>query len=324
MMPPVDSVAPPGSAAARAAFLNDVMQGLGRTPKELPCKYFYDAWGSRLFEEICQLPEYYPTRTELAIMRQAIGEIVEAIGPQSLLIEYGSGSSLKTCLLLDHAPRLAGYIPIDISSAQLALAVRALANLYPRLRIRPLCADYTRPYELPAAAFGAARRVVFFPGSTIGNFSPGQAIHFLRHIAQVCGEGGGLIIGVDLKKDPRLLTAAYNDARGVTAAFNLNLLNRINRELGADFKLDGFAHHAFYNPREGRIEMHLVSLASQVVRLNGAAIPFALGESVWTESSYKYSPEEFANLAASAGWRVQRLWTDPGRLFSIQHLERTG
>lgn len=323
MMPPLDSLALTGAAAEQAAFLEEVMRGLRRSPKELPCKYFYDAWGSRLFEEICQLPEYYLTTTELAIMRRNIGEIVEAIGAGSLLIEYGSGSSLKTCLLLDHAPHLAGYIPIDISGTQLDAAVRALTNLYPRLRIWPVCADYTRHYELPEAAqSGAARRVVYFPGSTIGNFSPPQAIAFLRHIAQVCGAGGGLIIGVDLKKDPRLLTAAYNDARGVTAAFNLNLLNRINRELGADFRLEGFSHHAFYNPREGRIEMHLVSLAPQVVRLNGTAIAFALGESVWTESSYKYSPEDFANLAAAAGWRVERVWTDPGRMFSIQHLTR--
>lgn len=316
----IDSLAPPGSATDRAVFLEEVVNGLRRTPKELPCKYFYDAWGSRLFEEICELPEYYLTRTELAIMRREIGEIVAAIGPGSLLIEYGSGSSLKTCLLLDHAPQLAGYIPIDISGAALETAVRALANLFPRLRIWPLRADYTRPYELPAAAAGAARRVVYFPGSTIGNFAPREAARFLGHIARVCGAGGGLVIGVDLKKDPRLLTAAYNDARGVTAAFNLNLLCRINRELGADFRLDGFAHHAFYNPRAGRIEMHLVSLARQEVRLNGTRIEFALGESVWTESSYKYSLEEFAGLAKSAGWWVERVWSDPERMFSVQYL----
>lgn len=305
----------------QAAFLEDVLAGLKKWPKELPCKYFYDAWGSRLFEEICQLSEYYPTRTELSIMHQAIGEIVEAIGRDSLLIEYGSGNSLKTCLLLDHASDLAGYIPIDISRTQLTRAVGSLANRYPKLRVWPLCADYTQPYKLPPTEAGEARRVVFFPGSTIGNFSPPQGAEFLRHIAEVCGPGGGLLIGVDLKKDPRLLSLAYNDPRGVTAAFNLNLLQRINRELGADFDLDRFSHYAFYNPRAGRIEMHLVSLANQTVHMNGATIPFTLGESIWTESSYKYSVEEFALLAATSGFRTRRVWTDPARLFGILYLE---
>lgn len=307
--------------AVRSAFYDDVLAGLAKQPRELSCKYFYDAWGSRLFEEICELPEYYPTRTELAIMRGAIGEMVEAIGLRSLLIEYGSGNSLKTCLLLDHAPELAGYIPIDISETQLTRAVQALGNLYPRLRVWPVCADYTQPYHLPVTEAGHARRVVFFPGSTIGNFPPAQAEEFLRHIAQVCGSGGGLLIGVDLKKDPQVLGRAYNDPRGVTAAFNLNLLQRINRELGADFKLERFSHYAFYNPRAGRIEMHLVSLADQVVRIDGRSIEFALGESIWTESSYKYSLEEFERLAAGAGLCVRRVWCDPERLFSVQYLE---
>lgn len=306
-----------------STFFEDVMRGLKTYPKQLPCKYFYDDWGSRLFEEICQLPEYYPTRTELAIMRRWIGEIAEAAGRDSLLIEYGSGASVKTCLLLDHAPGLAGYIPIDISRAALERAAGALANLYPRLRIWPVCADYTQPYELPAGPNGA-RRVVFFPGSTIGNFTPEEATDFLRHIAAVCGPEGGLLIGVDLKKDPRLLSAAYNDPRGVTAAFNLNLLRRINRELGADFRLDTFSHYAFYDPRAGRIEMHLVSLDNQVVRVGGEKIPFAQGESIWTESSYKYSLEEFGRLAAGAGLRVRRVWTDPERLFSVQYLTGDG
>jgi dimethylhistidine N-methyltransferase len=304
----------------QATFLEEVLDGLARQPKQLACKYFYDDWGSRLFEDICALKEYYPTRTELAIMREAIEPIVAAIGPESLLIEYGSGNSLKTCLLLDHAPRLAGYIPIDISRAQLLRAVEGLANLYPRLRVWPVCADYTQAYELPPLPDVAARRVVFFPGSTIGNFDPREAADFLRHIAAVCGPGGGLLIGVDLKKDPRLLAEAYNDPRGVTAAFNLNLLQRINRELGADFKLDRFAHYAFYNPRAGRIEMHLVSLADQVVRLGGRAIRFDLGESIWTESSYKYALKEFERLAAGAGLSVRGVWTDPARLFSVQYL----
>lgn len=305
---------------SRATFLEDVLSGLRKQPKELPCKYFYDEQGSHLFEDICWLPEYYLTRTELSIMRQHIHEIVDKIGRGSLLIEYGSGNSLKTCLLLDHALGLAGYIPIDISRSQLTLATHTMANLYPNLRIWPVCADYTLPYELPGTEARDARRVVFFPGSTIGNFAPRQALEFLRHIAEVCGLGGGLIVGVDLKKDPCLIASAYNDRRGVTAAFNLNLLGRINRELGADFRLDRFAHYAFYNPRAGRIEMHLVSLEDQVVRLNGEAVRFVLGESIWTESSYKYSLEDFERLASGAGFCVRHVWTDADKLFSIQYL----
>lgn len=302
----------------RAAFLDDVLRGLQAHPRQLPCKYFYDAWGSRLFEEICELPEYYLARTERAIMSQSIAEIVEAIGPGSVLIEYGSGSSLKTCLILDRAPRLAGYIPIDISHAQLQSAAAALANRYPRIPIRPLCADYTRPYRLPHLP--GTRRVVYFPGSTIGNFPPPAAAGFLCHIARVCGPGGGLLIGVDLKKDPALLVPAYNDARGVTAAFNINLLQRINREFGADFHLDRFFHHARYDNPAGRIEMHLVSMGPQTVHLQGRHFTFTAGESIWTESSYKYSLEEFGRLAATAGFRVSRVWTDPARLFSVQYL----
>ena len=277
-----------------------------------------------MFEEICRLPEYYITRTEISIIQQEIDEIIGAIAPRSFLIEYGSGNSLKTRLLLGHAQDLAGYIPIDISSTQLFKAALHLSNLYPGLKVYPVCADYTGQYVLPSFTDHRARRVVFSPGSTIGNFTPQQTTEFLRHIGMVCGPGGGLIIGVDLKKDPRLLNLAYNDSLNVTAAFNLNLLERINRELGADFKLDHFSHYAYYDPREGRIEMHLVSLVEQVVHLNGDDIHFDNGESIRTEYSYKYTIDDFKLLGAGAGFMHCRVWTDPAGLFSIHYLTVEG
>lgn len=313
-----------GISPAYSVFFEDAFEGLSHYPKRLACKYLYDKRGSQLFEEICQLPEYYPTRTELRILQEAIGEISGAVGAETLLIEYGSGSSTKTRLLLDHLDRVAGYVPIDISRPQLGEAVQQLARRYPRLRIWPVCADYTQSYELPPVEFGEARRVVFFPGSTIGNFAPREAIEFLRHMGEVAGQGGGVLIGVDLKKDPRVLFDAYNDSRGVTAAFNLNLLVRMNRELHTDFATQRFSHYAFYNPRVGRVEMHLVSLEEQQVHLGEAAIPFAQGESIWTESSYKFSLSEFAWLASEAGLCARHAWTDPEGLFSVHYLERQG
>lgn len=306
--------------ATRILFAHEVLSGLTSSPKQLPCKYFYDAAGSQLFEEICLLPEYYPTRTELHIMQQHKREMLDAIGRGSVLIEYGSGSSLKTRLLLDSARELAAYVPIDISESQLFEVARTLRKRYPALKVLPLCADYTSSYELPTDEIDGARRVVFFPGSTIGNFDPAGASQFLRHIASVCGPGGGLLIGVDLKKDPRVLAAAYNDSAGVTAAFNLNLLSRINRELGADFELSRFSHYAPYNPSEGRIEMHLVSLEHQMVHLCGLDLPFEIGESIHTENSYKYSLPHFERLARGAGLKVEQVWTDARQMFSIQYL----
>jgi dimethylhistidine N-methyltransferase len=314
--PPVSNFGP-GPDHMRA----EVLAGLGRRRKRLPCKYFYDAAGSRLFDEICQLDEYYLTRTELAIMHRHAAEMCDAIGSNALLVEYGSGSSTKTRVLLDHLRSPAGYVPIDISGEHLTMSAEALARAYPGLDVLPVCADYTRALHLPEPATSPARRVVYFPGSTIGNFEPDDALDFLRSIARVCGGGGGLLVGVDLKKDPAVLHAAYNDARGVTAAFNLNLLARLNGELGADFDLDAFAHYAFYNPRPGRIEMHLLSRCRQTVSFGGAEfVTFEEGESVFTESSYKYACADFARLARKAGFSPKQIWTDADRKFSVHYL----
>ena len=304
----------------RDRMLAEVLAGLRRRRKRLPCKYFYDAAGSALFDRICTLDEYYLTRTELAIMRDHAGEMAATLGERCLLVEYGRGSSVKTRVLLDHLARPAGYVPIDISGEHLRHAAYTLSVAYPGLEVLPVCADYTARFDLPTPATEPARRVVYFPGSTIGNFEPPDAVDFLRGMARVCGRGGGLLIGVDLKKDPALLHAAYNDARGVTAAFNLNLLARLNCELGADFDASAFDHYAFYNPRRGRVEMHLVSRGSQRVRLAGHAVEFAAGESVFTESSYKYAPAEFARMAAAAGFAARRVWTDANSRFSVQYL----
>ncbi len=303
-----------------ASFREEVLHGLQQPGKQLPAKFLYDERGAQLFDQICHLDEYYPTRTEHAIMRHHVAEMAALLGPGCLLIEYGSGSSTKTRLLLDALEEPAGYVPIDISREQLLDAANQIAARYPRLEVLPVCADYTAYYEVPLPEQLVARRVVYYPGSTIGNFDPDQAHQFLQFIAAVCGRNGGLLIGVDLKKDPVTLHGAYNDAAGVTAAFNLNLLVRINHELGADFQLDRFRHYACYNPGAGRIEMHLVSLSDQSVHLDEVEIRFNRGESVWTESSYKYNVDEFARLAAGAGFTVERVWLDPAQLFSVQYL----
>jgi dimethylhistidine N-methyltransferase len=307
-------------APAQPASPDEVLRGLRSPQKELPCKLLYDEVGSELFEQICALDEYYPTRTELRIMRQAAAEMAARLGPECLLIEYGSGSSTKTRLLLDRLERPAGYVPIDVSRELLRQSAAALADAYPGLQVAPVCADYTADFAIPPTARPAARRVAYYPGSTIGNFVPDEARRFLATVAAVCGPGGGLLIGVDLKKDPLVLHRAYNDALGVTAAFNLNILRRLNRELQANFALDQFRHYAFYNPVFARVEMHLVSLSNQVVRVAGVDVPFERGESIWTEASYKYNPWEFADLAASAGWRVEQVWIDDRGFFSVQYL----
>ena len=300
-------------------FRADVLRGLGRPAKELPCKYFYDERGSRLFEQICALDEYYPTRTELAIMRRFAAAMAAWLGPRCLLIEFGSGSSTKTRLLLDHLETAAAYVPVDISGAHLERSARILAADHPGLPVLPVHADFTAPLTLPRN-LEEARRAVYFPGSTIGNFTPPEARALLRRVHALCGPGGGLLIGIDFKKDRATLEAAYNDARGVTRAFNLNLLRRINRELGGDFRLDRFRHHAFYNADEGRIEMHLISTGRQTVRIGPAQIGFTAEEGIRTEYSYKYDVEGFGTLAASAGWTVEQVWTDERRLFGVLYL----
>lgn len=304
-----------------ADFRADVIRGLGVRPRTLSAMYFYDQAGSQLFDRICELEEYYPTRTEISILDAFVDEICESLGPRVMLVEFGSGSSRKIRLLLDHLEDPAGYVPIDISKDHLVEAAASIARDHPDLEVRPVCADFTEPVPMPELAKRAARKVVFFPGSTIGNFEPADARHLLESVREDCGAGGGLLIGVDLKKDPGVLEAAYDDREGVTAAFNLNLLQRINRELGADFDLDRFEHLARWNEQQGRVEMHLRSNAAQVVRLDDHEWAFAEGETIHTENSHKWSIDEFAALAASAGLSLERVWTDPEELFSV-HLYR--
>jgi dimethylhistidine N-methyltransferase len=291
----------------------DVIAGLSLPQKSLPPKYFYDAAGSRLFERICRLPEYYLTRAELALTRRHLASIARFAGKGCELVEYGSGEGLKTRLLI-RALRPAAYLPVDISAAALRSAAQRLSREFPWLRIAPVHGDFSRPLELPASR---ARRVAYFPGSTIGNLTPDEAHAFL---AMTRGQAGRMLVGVDLKKDASILHAAYNDSRRVTAAFNLNLLARINRELGADFDLRRFSHYAFYNAPLGRIEMHLVSLARQTVRVGRHRFGFDAGESIHTENSYKYSVEEFRALAREAGFEGRKVWMDRKGLFALHGL----
>ena len=304
----------------RESFLAEVLIGLRKPQKELPSKYFYDERGSHLFERICALEEYYIPRTEASIMQAHIKEMAELIGPHVLLIEYGSGNCAKVRFLLDHLQDPVAYVPIDISREQLLHVTKELASEYPKLEVHPVFADYLSSFDLPAPKRPTKRVVVYFPGSTIGNFDPIPAKHFLEHVANVCGTAGALLIGVDLKKDLAVLHSAYNDKEGITAAFNLNLLQRINRELDCDFQLEWFQHYAFYNPWESRVEMHLISQRDQAVHLNRETISFARGESIRTESSYKYNLDEFAQMAVAAGFKVERVWMDERQWFSVQYL----
>jgi dimethylhistidine N-methyltransferase len=299
-------------------FASDAIAGLSAERKSLSAKYFYDHDGSALFEAITALPEYYPTRTELAILNERAGEIARLIPAGAALIEFGSGSTAKARILLD-AAAVAIYVPVDISASFLDQEAAQLRRDVPRVRVLPVAADFTKPFDLPVATRSRAR-VGFFPGSTIGNFEPPDAARFLRHAAELLGQGAHLIVGVDLIKDVDVLEAAYNDAAGVTAAFNLNLLRRINRELGADFDLAQFRHHALYNRDRSRIEMHLVSCAPQTVRLGERTIQFGRDETIHTESSYKYSVDSFQALATDAGWSPVAVWTDPDRYFSVHAL----
>jgi dimethylhistidine N-methyltransferase len=299
-------------------FRADVLAGLALPQKRLPAKYFYDAVGSRLFERITELPEYYPTRTELGILRTHAPAMAARCGPCCLLVEPGAGALTKVRLLLDRLERPAGYVPVDVSGEHLHAAAVELAEAYPELEVVPVVADFTRSFEVPAIP--TARRVVYFPGSTIGNFDPPEADALLRRFAWLAGTGGGLLLGVDLRKDPAVIERAYNDAAGVTAAFNRNILTRINRELGADFDLSMFRHHAFYNAAESRIEMHLVSTRAQRVRLGGATFEFRAGESIHTENSYKYDVVELAPRAAACGLRLEQTWTDARNDFAVLYL----
>jgi dimethylhistidine N-methyltransferase len=302
----------------------DVIRGLTAPVKKLQPKYFYDERGARLFEEICGLEAYYPTRTEISILERDLEEIAAAVGPNVRLVEFGSGSGIKTLLLLENLESPASYVPVDISRTQLLHFARSLVRRFPRLEVLPVCADYTGEYSLPAGRRPAARTVAFFPGSTLGNFERADAEAFLRRIRRLCGDGGGLLIGVDLEKDPAVLEHAYNDPQGVTAAFNLNLLQRINRECGADFDLHAFEHAAPYDAEAGRIEMRLVSRRAQEVRIGTdpagavlATVRFEVGEPIVTEYSHKYRPDDFEALASRSGWGVRRRWTDSREWFGV-------
>lgn len=308
----------PSGRSRDHGFARAVLEGLARKPKRVPSKYFYDARGSELFEEISALPEYYQTRTELALLAEHAKSIAGQIGTDVELIEFGAGALKKVRLLLDALERPLAYIPIDISGDYLMDICKSLGRDYPALRLHPVVADFTRPFALPA--LGAGRRVGFFPGSTIGNFRKKEAVAFLRTAAGIL-KGGGLLIGVDLVKDPAVLHAAYNDAAGVTASFNKNILARANRELAADFDLDAFAHHANYNPLVRRIEMYLVSLAAQRIRVAGETVEFAEGEAIHTEDSYKHTVESFREMAHAAGFLPRAVWVDSARLFSVHWLE---
>jgi dimethylhistidine N-methyltransferase len=300
-------------------FASAVIGGLSRPQKTLPCRFFYDARGSELFEQITRLPEYYPTRTETAILKANAEPMLEGLPDGGVLIEFGSGSSLKTEILLSRRPRLAAYIMIDVSQAALLGAKERLGRHLPALDVRPIVADFSSPVELPEDLRGRAK-MGFFPGSTIGNLTPSEAVRLLRVFRAALAPAGALIIGADLKKDARRLVLAYNDAAGITAAFNLNLLARINRELGGDFDLAGFRHEAIYNPRHGRIEMHLVSRTQQNVTVQGQRFSFRPGETIHTENSYKYSVDQFRELARAADWLPRRVWTDTDKMFSVHEL----
>jgi len=303
----------------REDFRRAVLTGLSSSPRAIPAKFLYDARGSALFDEICELPEYYLTRTETAILRERAPEIARLAGPKSVLIEFGAGSSVKSRLLLD-AMELSLYAPIDISREHLEGSAERLRRDYPSLTIEPVCADYMALDALPGMT-DTGHRLGFFPGSSIGNLEPHEAVSFLRRARRLLGDQGALVLGTDLKKDPGRLHAAYNDAAGVTAAFTLNLLRRMNRELHATFDLKGFAHEAFYNPVEGRIEIYFRSLRSQSASVAGRSFVFAENERVHTEYSYKYDLAGLQALACDGGFRIDRTWTDPDRLFAVSYLK---
>lgn len=302
--------------------LSEILTGLVQPQKSIASKFFYDERGSRLFDQICELPEYYLTRTELSIMRDNIGEMAAEIGPQASLIEFGSGSNLKIRILLENLDRLAAYVPVDISRDYLVKQADEIARDYPDIEVLPVAADFMSPFDLPNPKVMPVRNVVYFPGSTIGNFSHGAAHQLLRVMYQEAGENGALMIGIDLRKDQDIIEAAYNDSAGVTAAFNLNVLKRINREFGADFDLDAYRHCAIYSEEFGRIEMYLVSLRDQTATIDGQEFLIGQGESILTEHSHKYTIEGFTAMAERAGFRLDSYWTDADEIFAVLYFLR--
>ena len=303
----------------RAQFAADVVAGLSASPKHISPKYFYDTEGSQLFEQITHLPQYYPTRSEHEILREHGKSIVQHFPTGSALVEFGSGACIKVRFLLNAADKLKAYVPVDIAGEFLAIEAATLRKDYPRLQILPVAADFMQPFVLPKDAADLPR-VGFFPGSTIGNLDPHEAVAFLRHAGAVLGRGSVMIVGVDLVKDADVLNAAYNDAAGITAKFNINLLRRMNRELGGHFELETFEHHAFYDRDKSRIEMHLASRKRQTVKVAGGSFDFRAGETIHTENSCKYTPDSFRSLVKGAGWTPVDMWTDRAGLFSVHAL----
>lgn len=303
-------------------LLEIAQHGLSLKPKRLPSWLFYDERGSELFDEICEQPEYYLTRAEIALMDEHAASIADTLGSDVRLVEYGSGNARKTRMLLQHLHEPVAYVPIEISSEPLRASVERLASEFPVLPVQPLCADFTKPFRLPIPPRAPRRTVVYFPGSTIGNFDSRDAAILLRKMRSEMGDGGGILIGVDLKKDAAVMEAAYNDKAGVTAAFTLNMLSRLNRDIGSNFDLSEFSHRAHYNPMAGRIETHIVSAAAQQVNVGRTQVSFRADEAIQVEYSCKYSLEDFAALAEKAGLAVMRVWTDAEHMFSVQYLVR--
>jgi len=302
--------------------LQEIISGLQQTEKMISPKYFYDERGSQLFDQITTLPEYYPTETELSIMRENIAEIAGLIGPQASLIEYGSGSSRKTRVLLEHLNQQAVYVPVDISEEHLLESARQLRSEFAGLEILPVVADFTKRFALPSPTVMPLRNIVYFPGSTIGNFTYAAASDLLEVMYHEAGENGAMLIGVDLQKDPRIIERAYNDSAGVTAEFNLNMLRHLNREYGSDFDLDSWSHEARYNESEGRVEIRLINTSMQTVRIGQEQVIIDTGEGILTEYSHKYTLAGFAKMAEQAGFEVARVWTDANDLFSVQYCSR--
>lgn len=302
-------------------FAAEILKGLLRPRKTISPKFFYDERGSELFSQICRLPEYYPTRAEMALLGEKGPEIAALLEKPCALIEYGCGDSEKVHLVLDKVEGCRAYVGIDICKTPLLKLAQGISRDYPRLRVVAVCADFLKPFDIPLGGFSGLERVAFFPGSSIGNLDPDDSVQFLGNVARMAGEGGWLLIGVDLKKEPQVLHAAYNDSRGVTAAFNKNVLRRVNREALGDFDLERFEHRAFYNEAAGRVEMHLESVGDQTVNVGGKPVRFKSGETIHTENSYKYAPSEFQSLALRGGWQPVHYWTDAQNRMSL-HLLR--
>jgi len=299
-----------------------IIDGLSQPHKTISPKYFYDETGSKLFEQITQLPEYYLTNVELGIMNRHIGEMASLIGKAASLIEFGAGSGMKTRMLLEHLQAPAVYVPVDISEEHLLESQRSIQRDFPDIEVLPVAADFLHPFDLPNPSTPPQRNVVYFPGSTIGNFKRDEAIELLGVMHEEAGADGALLIGADLQKDPDVIHAAYNDSAGVTARFNLNMLEHLNRDFGAEFDVDAFEHRATYDEDEGRVVMELVSRRDQLVKVSGKMIPIARDEAITTEYSYKYTLEDFAGMVEAAGFTAARVWTDPRDWFSVHYCTR--